>query len=74
MDGQADAANKRITDALSTLEAEQDRGDESEAESEQPRSCGHVAARTELVPEALEMSVVHRNPDPGLIHHSDRGT
>ncbi len=30
--------------------------------------------RTELVLEALEMSVVHRSPDPGLIHHSDRGT
>lgn len=30
--------------------------------------------RTELVLEALEMAVVHRNPDPGLIHHSDRGT
>jgi len=24
--------------------------------------------------QALEIAVVHRNTDPGLIHHSDRGT
>jgi hypothetical protein len=33
VDGQADAANKRITDALGTPEAEQDRGDEDDPDS-----------------------------------------
>ena len=34
IDGQADAANQRITDALSTPEADQDPGDEGDADSE----------------------------------------
>jgi hypothetical protein len=34
IDGQADAANKRITDALSLPEAEQDPDDEDDADSE----------------------------------------
>jgi hypothetical protein len=34
IDGQADAANQRITDALSTPEAEHDSGDEGDADSE----------------------------------------
>ena len=34
IDGQADAANQRITDALSAPEADQDPGDEGDAESE----------------------------------------
>jgi integrase len=34
IDGQASAANQRITDALSTPEAEQDPGDEGDADSE----------------------------------------
>jgi integrase len=34
IDGQADAANQRIADALGTPEAEQDHGDEGDAESE----------------------------------------
>jgi hypothetical protein len=34
IDGQASAANQRITDALSTPEAEQDPGDEGDAGSE----------------------------------------
>ena len=29
--------------------------------------------RAELVVDALEMAIAHRRPDPGLIHHSDRG-
>jgi transposase InsO family protein len=29
--------------------------------------------RTELVSDALSMAVVHRDPDEGLLHHSDRG-
>jgi putative transposase len=29
--------------------------------------------RTELVSDALSMAVVHRSPDEGLLHHSDRG-
>jgi hypothetical protein len=33
-DGQADAANKRITDALSTAEVEQDPDEEGDAGSE----------------------------------------
>jgi hypothetical protein len=32
IDGQADVANRRITDALSTPEAEQDPGDEGDSE------------------------------------------
>jgi hypothetical protein len=35
IDGQADAANQRITDALSTTGADQDSGDEGDADSEQ---------------------------------------
>jgi hypothetical protein len=35
IDGQADAANKRITDALGTQDAEQDPGDEGDGDSEQ---------------------------------------
>jgi hypothetical protein len=35
IDGQADAANKRITDALSTQDSEQDPGDEGDDDSEQ---------------------------------------
>jgi hypothetical protein len=35
IEGQADAANKRITDALSTPEAGQDPGDEGDGGSEQ---------------------------------------
>jgi hypothetical protein len=34
IDGQADAANKRITDALGTQNAEQDPGDEGDSDSE----------------------------------------
>jgi hypothetical protein len=34
IDGQADAANQRITDALSTPQADQDPGDEGDADSE----------------------------------------
>jgi hypothetical protein len=34
IDGQADAANKRITDALSTPDVEQDPGEEGDADSE----------------------------------------
>jgi hypothetical protein len=34
IDGQANAANQRIADALSTPEAEQDPGDEGDADSE----------------------------------------
>jgi hypothetical protein len=34
IDGQADAANKRITDALSTPETERNPGDEGDADSE----------------------------------------
>ena len=34
IDGRADAANKRITDAFSTPEAEQDAGEEGDADSE----------------------------------------
>jgi hypothetical protein len=34
IDGRADAANTRITDALSTPEAEQDAGEEGDADSE----------------------------------------
>jgi hypothetical protein len=34
IDGQADAANKRITDALTTPEADQDASEEGDAESE----------------------------------------
>jgi putative transposase len=30
--------------------------------------------RTELVTAALDMAIAHRGPDPGLIHHSDRGS
>lgn len=30
--------------------------------------------RSELVTDALEMAVKRRRPDPGLIHHSDRGS
>lgn len=30
--------------------------------------------RSELVVEALEMAVASRRPEPGLIHHSDRGS
>lgn len=29
--------------------------------------------RSELVVEALEMALWQRRPDPGLVHHSDRG-
>jgi putative transposase len=29
--------------------------------------------RTELVVDALEMALWRRNPDVGLIHHTDRG-
>ena len=29
--------------------------------------------RTELVCDALRMAITHRNPQPGLLHHSDRG-
>ena len=35
IDGQADAANQRITDALSTQDARQDPGDEGDDDSEQ---------------------------------------
>jgi hypothetical protein len=35
IDGQADAANKRITDALSTQDSEQDPGGEGDDDSEQ---------------------------------------
>lgn len=28
---------------------------------------------TDLVTSALKMAICHRNPEPGLIHHSDRG-
>jgi hypothetical protein len=35
IDGQADAANKRITDALGIQDAEQDPGDEGDGDSEQ---------------------------------------
>jgi hypothetical protein len=34
IDGQADAANQRITEALGALEVEQDPGDEGDADSE----------------------------------------
>lgn len=34
IDGQANAAKRRITDAISTPEAEQDPGDEGDADSE----------------------------------------
>lgn len=34
IDGQADAANKRITDALTTPEADQDPSEEGDADSE----------------------------------------
>ena len=30
--------------------------------------------RAELVVSALEMAVVRRRPEPGLIHHSDQGS
>ena len=30
--------------------------------------------RTELVEAALKMAIVGRHPEPGLIHHSDRGS
>ncbi len=30
--------------------------------------------RTELVADALQMAVVRRRPEPGLIHHSDQGS
>ena len=30
--------------------------------------------RAELVVDALEMAVARRRPDPGLVHHSDRGS
>lgn len=30
--------------------------------------------RADLVVDALEMAVTRRRPDPGLIHHSDRGS
>ena len=37
-----------------------------------------VAARTQdtqrLAVEALTMALAHRQPDPGLVHHSDRGS
>src|SRR5688572_11044184 len=29
--------------------------------------------RSELACDALEMAVARRGPDPGLVHHSDRG-
>jgi len=29
--------------------------------------------RTELVLDALEMAIWHRDPEPGLVHHSDQG-
>jgi putative transposase len=29
--------------------------------------------RTDLISDALTMAVARRNPDPGLLHHSDRG-
>ena len=29
--------------------------------------------RTELVLDALDMAITHRNPTPGLVHHSDHG-
>lgn len=41
------------------------------------RVVGWAAAshmRAELVVEALQMALRRRNPSPGLIHHSDRGT
>lgn len=34
--------------------------------------AGHM--RTELVTDALRMAIAHRQPAPGLIFHSDRGT
>jgi transposase InsO family protein len=30
--------------------------------------------RTELVEGALKMAIAGRHPEPGLIHHSDRGS
>ena len=30
--------------------------------------------RTELITDALDMALTHRQPDPGVIFHSDRGT
>jgi len=34
--------------------------------------AGHL--RTELICDALDMAIARRQPDEGLIHHSDRGT
>lgn len=34
--------------------------------------AGHL--RTELILDALEMAIVRRHPEAGVIHHSDRGT
>ena len=34
--------------------------------------AGHL--RTELILDALDMAIARRQPDEGLIHHSDRGT
>jgi len=29
--------------------------------------------RTDLIIDALRMAIIHRNPPPGVIFHSDRG-
>jgi hypothetical protein len=40
-----------------------------------PCRCGQAPCtlRTELVVDALEMALWRRNPDVGLIHHTDQG-
>jgi len=30
--------------------------------------------RTELVEQALDMALIQQRPQPGLLHHSDRGS
>jgi Phage integrase family len=72
IDGQADAANLRITDALSTPEPDQDPGGEGDADSRseaemagQRQEAGRDGRRNRSCPRRPCPSVVSAPPDPG---------